>query len=88
MWSATALWMGAAWAAGGGEVTRIVIVADTRHTTGIDWLLGSLYNHSPAQFTALTILLVPITGVLFGVIADIVLGLLGIDLSHRGVSDH
>lgn len=86
------VWLGigcvSAWAAGGGSATPIVIVADTRHLTGVEWFLGSLYNHSPAQFTALTIVLIPVTGVLFGVVADVVLGLLGIDLRTRGVSDH
>lgn len=81
-------WGTAAWAAGGGGVTPIVIVADTRHLTGIEWFVGSLYNHSAVGFTLLTIAVVPLTGVLFGVIADVVLAALGIDLRHRGVAEH
>lgn len=80
------LW-GVAYAAGGGA-SPIVIVSDTRNLTGLSWWLGQLYNDSPALFTLLTVTVIPLTGVLFGVIADLVLAGLGIDLKSRHVSDH
>lgn len=71
-----------------GKATPIVIVSDTRHLTGIGWYLGSLYNDSPLAFTALTLLVMPMTGILFAVVGDLALGLLGIDLTSRGVGGH
>lgn len=75
-------------AAGGGNVANVVIVSDTRKLTGIMHWWGSLYNESHLQFTLLTILLIPITGCLFGFIADVVMGWIGIDLTKRKVAEH
>lgn len=79
---------GAAWAAGGGSDAPLVIVADTRHLTGIMGWLGSLYNESRVGFTLLTVAAVPITGLILGISADLVLGAIGLDLRHRGSADH
>jgi hypothetical protein len=87
---ATCLWMLptlAAQAAGGGGAP-IVIVADTRKLTGVMHWWASLYNESHMQFTILTIILIPLVGVMFGLIADVVMGWIGIDLKNRSVSEH
>jgi len=75
-------------AAGGGPVAPLVIVADTRKLSGIMAFWANLYNESHTQFTILTVLLIPTIGVCFGVIADIVMSHIGIDLKSRELSEH
>lgn len=82
-----ALWPGLLLAAG-EKAAAIVIVADTRGLTGLMNFWGSLYNDSHAWFAALTVVLIPIIGVLFGVIADIVMSHIGIDLKSRELAEH
>jgi len=85
----TTLWLtaGTALAAGGGG-EPIVIVADSRKLTGIMAWWANLYNESHFYFTLLTIILIPLIGVIFGVIADIVMHFVGIDLSSRDLAEH
>ncbi len=78
---------GIASAAGGGG-TAIVIVADTRGLTGIMGWWGNLYNESHIQFALLTITLIPLIGVLFGVVADFIMEHIGIDLHSRDLAEH
>ena len=73
-------------AGGGGE--PIVIVADSRKLTGIMAWWANLYNESHLYFMALTVILIPVIGVIFGVLADIVMHFIGIDLSSRDLSEH
>lgn len=76
------------WAAGGGGVAPMVLVADTRKLSGIMAWWGNMYNESHVEFTILTVLIIPVIGVLFGVIADIVMTWIGIDLKHRDLAEH
>ena len=73
-------------AGGGGE--PIVIVADSRKLTGIMAWWANLYNESHFYFMALTVILIPVIGVIFGVLADIVMHFIGIDLSSRDLAEH
>ena len=75
-------------AAGGGKSAPVVIVADTRKLDGIMAWWANLYNESHLQFMILTIIIIPITGVIFGVLADIVMGWIGIDLKSRELAEH
>ncbi|WAC08234.1 MAG: hypothetical protein OS130_03295 [Thermodesulfobacteriota bacterium] len=75
-------------AAGGGKEAPIVIVADTRHITGLMAWWANLYNESHLYFALLTILIIPIIGVIFGLIADVVMKKIGIDLSSRELAEH
>lgn len=75
-------------AAGGGDVAPLVIVADTRKLTGIMAWWANMYNESHVEFTILTIVLIPTIGLLFGVLADLVMSHIGIDLKHRELSEH
>lgn len=84
----TLLVPGLALAAGGGPVANIVIVADTRKLSGILAWWANLYNESHLQFTILTVALIPVIGVIFGVIADIVMTHIGIDLKSRDLAEH
>ncbi len=51
-------------AAGGGDVAPMVIVADTRRLEGLMKWWADLYNHSYVGFTVLTVVLIPIIGVI------------------------
>jgi hypothetical protein len=73
-------------AGGGGEL--IVIVADSRKLTGIMAWWANLYNESHLYFMLLTVVLIPLIGVIFGVIADFIMHFIGIDLSSRELAEH
>jgi hypothetical protein len=77
----------AALAAGGGGAP-IVIVADSRKLTGIMAWWANLYNESHLYFTILTIILIPLIGVIFGVLADVAMHFIGIDLKSRELAEH
>jgi len=72
----------------GGDVAPLVIVADTRHLTGLMAWWGNLYNEGHLTFTIVTIILIPLIGILFGIVADLAMRLIGIDLSSRDLAEH
>lgn len=74
--------------ASGPPAALVVIVADTRGLTGILKAWGTLYNESHLYFALLTIILIPLIGLLFGTMADIVMKTIGIDLEHRELAEH
>lgn len=80
------LWPGFALAAGGGGAP-VVIVADTRKLSGIMAWWANLYNESHLQFMLLTVILIPLTGVIFGVLADIIMSRIGIDLTSKSKAE-
>ncbi len=82
------LFSGIAFAAGGGAVAPMVIVADSRKLDGIMAWWANMYNESHLQFALLTIVIIPVIGVIFGVIADIIMTWIGIDLKHRDLAEH
>jgi hypothetical protein len=73
-------------AGGGGE--PIVLVADSRKLTGVMAWWANLYNESHFYFTLLTIIVIPVVGVIFGVLADIAMHFVGIDLTSRDLAEH
>lgn len=75
-------------AAGGGDVAPMVIVADTRKLSGLMKWWADLYNHSYVTFTLLTVVLIPIIGVIMGSLADLVMTHIGIDLKSRELAEH
>ena len=89
LWTVTGMlfWPGILWA-GGEKATAIVIVADTRKLTGLMAWWGNLYNESHFYFMLLTIVLIPVIGVLFGLIADFFMDHIGIDLRSRELAEH
>lgn len=74
--------------AAGEKAAAVVIVADTRGITGILKWWGDLYNESHLQFSLLTIVLIPAIGLCFGIIADVVMKTIGIDLESRELAEH
>jgi hypothetical protein len=79
---------GIALAGGGGKVVNVVIVADTRKFTGWEAWWTNLYNESHLYFALLTMVLIPTIGVIFGVVADLLMSLIGIDLKSRELAEH
>jgi hypothetical protein len=74
--------------AAGGGAAQIVIVADSRDLSGIMAWWADLYNYSHVYFTILTVIIIPLTGVIFGVLADIIMSHIGIDLKSRELAEH
>ncbi|MDP3181311.1 MAG: hypothetical protein Q8M54_00665 [Desulfobaccales bacterium] len=75
-------------AAAGPKASPLVIVADTRKFTGWEAWWTNLYNESHLYFTLLTIAIIPVVGLIFGVLADIIMGHIGIDLKSRELAEH
>jgi len=74
--------------AAGEKVANLVMVADTRRLTGWEAWWANLYNESHLYFTIITVITIPIVGLIFGVLADIVMGHIGIDLKSRELAEH
>jgi hypothetical protein len=66
----------------------VVIVADTRRLTGWEAWWANLYNESHAYFTAVTVITIPLVGLILGLSADFVMKRIGIDLTSRELSEH
>ncbi len=75
-------------AAGGGPVDKMVIVADTRNLSGIMSWWANMYNESHVEFTILTVIIIPAVGLCFGLLADVVMSWIGIDLKSRELAEH
>jgi hypothetical protein len=74
--------------AAGEKASLMVIVADTRKLTGWEAWWANLYNESHVYFTVVTVILIPAIGLLFGILADLVMKNIGIDLSSRELAEH
>jgi hypothetical protein len=74
--------------AAGPAAAPLVIVADTRKFTGWEAWWTNLYNESHLWFAVITVVIIPVVGVLLGVLADIVMSRIGIDLSSRDLAEH
>lgn len=70
------------------KVAPLVIVADTRKFSGWEAWWTNLYNESHLYFALLTVVIIPIVGFLFGCIADLIMGHIGIDLKSRELAEH
>lgn len=74
--------------AAGPKAAPLVVVADTRKFTGWEAWWTNLYNESHLYFALLTVVLIPIIGLIFGVLADVVMSRIGIDLKSRDLAEH
>jgi hypothetical protein len=74
--------------AAGPKAAPLVIVADTRNFTGWEAWWTNLYNESHLLFALLTVAIIPIVGLIFGLLADVVMKWIGIDLTHRDLAEH
>jgi hypothetical protein len=66
----------------------VVIVTDTRKLHGWEAWWGNLYNESHLLFAVVTILIIPLCGVTLGILADLVMSRIGIDLKNRALAEH
>lgn len=67
--------------------TAIVIVADARKYHGVRAWWANLYNESHLQFTLMTAILIPLAGIVLGVLADLVMSRIGINLRSRSLRE-
>lgn len=74
--------------AAGPKAAPLVMVADTRKFTGWEAWWTNLYNESHLYFALLTVAIIPIVGLLFGLLADLVMSHIGIDLKSRELAEH
>jgi len=65
------------------KATTVVIVADSRHLTGLRGWWANLYNDSHLYFAIVTVLMIPLAGIILGTVADRLMALIGIDLKSR-----
>ncbi len=70
------------------KAAPLVIVADTRKFTGWEAWWTNLYNESHLYFTLLTVIIIPLVGVIFGTIADLAMSRIGLDLKSRELAEH
>ena len=61
----------------------MVVVADSRHLTGLTAWWVNVYNESHLYFALLTIVTIPLAGVILGGLADLLMRCIGIDLKSR-----
>jgi hypothetical protein len=74
--------------AAGEKAAPLVIVADTRKLSGWAAYWANLYNESHFYFTLATVIIIPVVGLIFGVLADLIMGHIGIDLKSRELAEH
>ena len=77
-------------AAGGGAdlPDLMVLVADTRQVKGWEAWWGNIYNEGHLVFALITVVIIPLSGVILGLLADVVMSRLGIDLKNRALAEH
>ncbi len=75
-------------AAAGPAAAPLVIVADTRKFTGWEAWWTNLYNESHFWFAIVTVVIIPVVGLIFGFLADLVMGHIGLDLKSRELAEH
>ena len=75
-------------AAAGPKAAPLVIVADTRKFTGWEAWWTNLYNESHFYFALVTVIIIPVVGVILGLLADVVMSRIGIDLKSRELAEH
>ncbi|HXM44390.1 MAG TPA: DVU0150 family protein [Bryobacteraceae bacterium] len=65
-----------------------VIVADSRHLTGLTAWWVNIYNESHFYFALLTIVTIPLGGAILGGLADLLMRQIGIDLKSRALREN
>jgi hypothetical protein len=74
--------------AAGPKAAPLVVVADTRKFSGWEAWWTNLYNESHLYFALLTVIIIPVVGLIFGLLADVIMGHIGLDLKHRDLAEH
>jgi hypothetical protein len=79
-----ALWPAAA-AEGGSP---LVLVVDSRRFTGWQAWWANIYNDNRWYFALITVIVIPLLGVVMGKLTGLVMSRLGINLKSRVVAEH
>lgn len=66
----------------------IVIVADSRRFTGLRAWWTNLYNDSHLLFALVTVIVIPVIGLLLGKLTSAAMARIGINLKSREVAEH
>jgi hypothetical protein len=66
----------------------MVIVADSRHLTGLTAWWVNVYNESHFYFALLTVVTIPLGGAILGGAADLLMRQIGIDLKSRALHEN
>jgi len=66
---------------------RLVYVADSRRFTGWRAWITGVYNESHLYFALLTIVTIPLLGLILGKLTDALMARLGIDLKSRVLAE-
>jgi len=69
------------------QKTDVVLVADSRHLNGAMAWWANLFNESHLYFALLTVVVIPLAGVVLGTLADLWIGRLGINLKSRSLHE-
>jgi hypothetical protein len=85
---ATLLWLFPAQLLAGEKAERIVLVADARKFHGWKAWWANLYNEGHLAFALITVICIPLAGAILGILADLVMSRLGIDLRKRVLAEH
>lgn len=68
-------------------VQTMVIVADSRKLQGVRLWWANLYNDNHLHFALMTVILIPLAGAFLGILADLVMARIGIDLKSRALRE-
>lgn len=74
--------------AAGEKAEELIVVADTRVLSGIQFYFADLYNENMWMFAAWSVILTTALGAVLGVIMDIIMNATGIDLTSRKLVEH
>ena len=70
----------------GGDA--IVLVADSRHQSGwVAWWIN-LYNESHLYFAIATVVVIPVLSLAVGLLTDLIMTRIGINLKSRVLAEH
>ena len=76
-------------ASGGADLPELmVLVADTRKYSGWEAWWGNIYNEGHLEFALITTSVIPVAGAILGLLADLVMSRIGIDLKKRALAEH
>jgi hypothetical protein len=70
------------------KASAMVIVADSRHLTGLTAWWVNVYNESHFYFALLTVVSIPLAGAILGGLADLLMRRIGIDLKSRALREN
>jgi hypothetical protein len=72
----------------GEKADAIVLVADSRNASGLRAWWMNLYNESHLLFALITIIILPVTGLILGKLTGAAMARLGINLKARELAEH